>query len=572
MPVDMRRMFGRFGRGIGLGAALVGVCAWGQTHKVAKPEQVVRAVGVYEWTGDISKPTASRLVPITVFIEGRLEDAGVYLERPVPFALLTGNLYELQQAGIPRGSVELRYAKHFQAVDTATGANLFDDGWFGYGVYRAPAAPKKAPVLVATRNMPQITTSKNDDGKPHFSNAPSKGSDSDSSTTTASASGASSGSGSGSGSSGSAGDPDRPTMKRRTGSDSSAGSSAGNTSSADTSAPADDPDRPRLSKRSGSGDSDDSSGGASGSTASSAGSGSASGDSGGGSSASKTTTTASGGSADDPDRPTLKRRSPEETKKQGQKEASASVTGVGSLNDDPDRPVMQHGKPANAMGESDLPKMTGLPADLNQLVAVSDAADRQPHEFARAWEDDAERAAVLQKMQALARAKIAEYAGSAGGSGASAATTAKTGAAVKPATAPSAASAAAARRKAAAAPAAAPVELQEEILKGYTLSYGGAPTYVYSAHTPGAGATLDFVTVVAQADVTGELKAAISSVTDAAHLDRTPWMRLVDVVDVEASNRASLLFELRGSKTREFGLYRVIGSKADQMFVTGATQ
>ena len=52
------------------------------------PENVVRAVGVYEWTGDMAKPTASRLIPVSLFIDGKLEDAGVYLARPVPFALL----------------------------------------------------------------------------------------------------------------------------------------------------------------------------------------------------------------------------------------------------------------------------------------------------------------------------------------------------------------------------------------------------------------------------------------------------------------------------------------------------
>ncbi len=40
--------------------------------------------------------------------------------------------------------------------------------------------------------------------------------------------------------------------------------------------------------------------------------------------------------------------------------------------------------------------------------------------------------------------------------------------------------------------------------------------------------------------------------TDAAHLDRTPRMQFVDVVDAEASNRASLLFELRGQNARQF--------------------
>ena len=68
----------------------------------------------------------------------------------------------------------------------------------------------------------------------------------------------------------------------------------------------------------------------------------------------------------------------------------------------------------------------------------------------------------------------------------------------------------------------------------------------------------------------GGVKLALASVTDAAHLDRTPWMRLIDAVDVEASNRASLLFELRGQSSRQFGLYRVIAAKPEQIFVTGS--
>src|ERR1039458_989075 len=42
---------------LAIAAPLCGpVCA--QTHKVAQPQNVVRAVGVYEWTGDMAKPTA----------------------------------------------------------------------------------------------------------------------------------------------------------------------------------------------------------------------------------------------------------------------------------------------------------------------------------------------------------------------------------------------------------------------------------------------------------------------------------------------------------------------------------
>ena len=144
-----------------------------------------------------------------------------------------------------------------------------------------------------------------------------------------------------------------------------------------------------------------------------------------------------------------------------------------------------------------------------------------------------------------------------------------------PKTAAARRAAAAKAKKAAAAAAAAPdpqYQLVDEDLKGYTLSYGGAPTYVYTAHTLGTGAALRYVTIVAQADGVNGLKKAMHSVTDAAHLDRQAWMRFVDVVDVEASNRASLLFELRGQTSRQFALYRVIGGRSDTVFTGGTTQ
>ena len=108
-------------------ATLTVSVAFPQMHKVAKPQQVVRAVGVYEWTGDFAKPTASRLIPVSLYIEGRFEDAGVYTARPVPFALLSGNVYLLQSAGIDKGTLDLAYAKHLQAVES-TGDLAFDDG------------------------------------------------------------------------------------------------------------------------------------------------------------------------------------------------------------------------------------------------------------------------------------------------------------------------------------------------------------------------------------------------------------------------------------------------------------
>src|ERR1700679_4030496 len=140
--------------------------ALGQMHKVAKPEQVVRAVGVYEWTGDFAKPSASRLIPVSLYIEGKFEDAGVYVARPIPFALLPGNLYILQTAGIDKGTLDLAYARHLQAVES-TGDLAYDDGWFGYGTVKPLALPKRTAALKPSKTLPVLVAS-NDPNRPHF--------------------------------------------------------------------------------------------------------------------------------------------------------------------------------------------------------------------------------------------------------------------------------------------------------------------------------------------------------------------------------------------------------------------
>jgi hypothetical protein len=316
-------------------------------------------------------------------------------------------------------------------------------------------------------------------------------------------------------------------MKRRTpdGSDTSTTASTSQSGNA----PPDDPDRPTM-KRSTPDSSD-------------------------------TTTTASttqpeSTPSDDPDRPTLKRHTPAEAKKAGLSAGDVGGNGsVEALNNDPNRPNLHHGKPASSMTEEDLPKLTGIPPNLHQMVAVSDAVNRDPHPFALAWDDEAQHQAILQKMQAMARAQLAAY----GTTPAAAAPAAKK-------TTPTRS------RRRTAAPAPPPVPLLDEQLKAYTLSYGGDPTYVYSANTGGTGAALRYVTIVAQSDSLGQLKPAIQSVTDAAHLYRTPRMQFIDVVDAEASNRASLLFELRSQNVRQFALYRVIAAHPEQIFLTGTTQ
>jgi cytochrome c553 len=461
-----------------------------QTHKVAAPENVVRAVGVYEWTGDMTKPAASRLIPVSLFIDGKLEDAAVYLARPVPFALITGNVYELDQAGIAQGTLDLAFARHLVATGAAT--TPYDDGWFGYGKFIPPAPPKPSTLRPA-KTLSVINGLDEDDDRPHFSARSAQPGSGDTATPTSGAPAASTGT--------PAADPDRPTLHRSTGSaDQTASSNSGETP------------------------------------------------------------------ANDPDRPTLRRHSPQDASKNTASQPDAN-SAVASLNDDPNRPLLHRGKPVSALTDADIPKLAGLPADqdLHQMVAVSDAANHPPHDFSQAWQDEAEHHAILAKLQAAARAQLAAY------------ETANAPAAPKP-TAPSPPDTRRINSKLRHAvaqetpPPPAPVPLLDEQLKGYTLSYGGAATYVYSAHTDGLGSTVRFVTLVAQVDMNGEPQLAIKSVTDATHLDRTPRMRLVDAVDAEASNRASLLFELRAQNSRQFALYRVIGARADETFLTGSTQ
>jgi hypothetical protein len=98
------------------------------------------------------------------------------------------------------------------------------------------------------------------------------------------------------------------------------------------------------------------------------------------------------------------------------------------------------------------------------------------------------------------------------------------------------------------------------------------PTFIYTAESPVADGGPVYITLVAQRLPTGDLQLALSSITDATHLDRTPWLRPIDVVDADWSHRASLLFELRAQTSRQFALYRLVSPQAEQTFITGVIE
>lgn len=515
-----------------------------QTHVVHAPETVVRAVGVYEWTGEETKPAASRFVPITLFVNGQLEDAGEYLARPVPLALDRGTIFELQRAGVPQGTLELSFARHLAAGNTP-GDPAITEGWLGFGAFKSTTPVLSAKVEKSGPISPIVVSGGK--SRPSFSNAPAstKPVETPSTSTTTDNSvdpnhptltrkpqKPSSDPDTQADSAGS--DSDRPTMTRHTDSGTAAPAPTATT-------PVPDADRPTIN-RSGADSSKTVNTDSTKSTADS------------------TKTPDDSSTENDPERPTLRRRTEAQRQAARAEHDSSKVTGGGSsLNDDPDRPNLHRGKAPGNLDEDDLPALVGEPAGMQQEVGVSDAARRSEHPFARAWEDEAEHASVLSQMQAAARAQLALYAGSA----------------APPAT-PRPTTSQAARRTGTASHKAKPAAagdaaLSHEDLRGYTLSYGGAATYVYTASSLDANGGTRYVLLVAQREPTGALKVAMNNVTDGKHLDRTPRFELVDAVDAEASNRASLLFELRAQNTRQFALYRVIGAQAEQTFITGTT-
>ncbi len=288
---------------------------------------------------------------------------------------------------------------------------------------------------------------------------------------------------------------------------------------------------------------------------------------------------------DDPDRPTLGHRNvPDEKKHKKSKDSGSYVAPMStSLNADPDRPELHRGKIESATAP---PQLTGLPPNLHQAVAVSDPNTTPQHVFARDWDSPTERAQTLAAMQALAHPLVRQYlatnhltAAPAPATGPKLVTASSQHATAKSKSATGTRSAThstahGAHHTTSKSAAAAPLAFGDEQLAGYTLSYGGLPTFVYSAAVPTTGpdntdGPVVHVTVVAQRLPSGELQTSLSSVTDEHHLDRTPWLRLVDAVDPNDSHRADLLFELRARSSRQFALYSLASAQAQQTFITG---
>jgi hypothetical protein len=302
-----------------------------------------------------------------------------------------------------------------------------------------------------------------------------------------------------------ASDPDRPTLHKKPSSD-SAGDASSSPAQAPTPASDTDSDRPTLHKKSSS-DSD------------------------------------SGNSTpDDPDRPVLKKNKKKQPEDIGHVNSLPGVT-------DPDRPRLMRGK-SSGNGLDVLPSLMGLPPEMQQTVAVSDVRSRPEHPWSYTWANPDDETKMKSDLEDTARDALGLKPPSPPPAPAPKRTTTRKNA--KPAPTPP-----------------PPAPLVDEQFHVFELAYGSGATLVLTAHTDAPRAQMKFVTLVAQPDLYGNVLMLLKRVTDGAHLDETPRMRLVDAVDAMADNRGELLFELRGATQRQFALYRVLRGQAEKLFVSG---
>lgn len=173
----------------------------------------LRATAVLEYTGDLAKPNASRLIPIAVWDGDRYQPGGLYLAQPVPLTVESGTQYILEQAGTLKGYFDVKAAADVQGK------------WIAVGSYQKPAPPTYAK-LHRMHNLPIIA----DDSKPHFAHVPAGDTKAGATKTTPQ-------------NNAPVVDTDRPTLQRRSGDE----DNQGNTGASNPSAPV-DPNRPIFRK------------------------------------------------------------------------------------------------------------------------------------------------------------------------------------------------------------------------------------------------------------------------------------------------------------------------------------
>ncbi len=459
-----------------------------------KPVKGPRAVGIVQLTAS-GKVT---LIPVAILIDGKFYDASAYKADPVPMALDSGTVYEVEQAGDSQGLFTVSGALHSK---NPGGVNP----WLGAGSY----LPKGTEVEKATRKAEDVPVGINND-----SDAPPRLTR------------------------GSASKPAAPS--------SPSSAPASKTPSSSTPAPTGSSEKPAAPAPSDKpADHPDQSGAKQQSPAPTAGQTSP-----GLSSSGQTTqgqppaTQASPGQAENYYRPTLRRGKPTEPPPPDDEDA-APKTGKTDAG--------KSGPAATAAAASAGPV---------QLVpAVSDAGGPDPRSYKFFWktgEEDEKR----NEMLALAGVEVRAYA------------TALARNQI-PARPPAAKPATAGHK-----PPAKPIQpvLENIQFHAFDVWVNNQVVMILTAEAhfpaaplptaPGAVALPEqySITLVARTDIYGNLRKLYSGVTDKFHLDVTPRLELIDVVDADGDGRGELLFRETTDAGSGYVIYRPTADKLWKMF------
>jgi hypothetical protein len=472
-----------------------------------------RAIAVVQLNG--GKGT---LIPVAILINGRFFDASAYKADPVPMALESGTVYELEQAGDSRGLFTVNGALHSKAAASA-------HPWVGTGSFLAPG--KETPK--GTRKAEDVPVGLKDTGD----EPPPRLTRQESSKSAASGTGANSPStpGSGEKSSGSAPVPSS--------SGGGASPSAGGTSSAGS--------PPSGSSASGSSGQD----------------------------GSKIPAPSAGDKGEQSSKQQASPQSPSQAsagQSSAGKTADHQATGT-STSSGPDnnyyRPVLRRGKPTTEAPPDEEDTLTAKKiAETGTvsassatevtagkvLAAISDAAGPEPSSYKVYWktgEEDERRG----QMIALAQDEVRAYAAAlvkneipARGSNSVALKGKKSTKQPEP-------------------------ELDNVQFHGFDVWLNNQPVMILTAeaHFPTEARSAAMpesysVTVVARTDIYGNLQKLYAGVTDKFHLDVTPRLELVDVVDADGDGRAELLFQETTDAGKGYLIYRATADRLWKMF------
>ncbi len=494
-----------------------------------------RAVGLLQLASD-GKGT---LIPIAILVDGKFYDASAYKADPVPMALESGTVYEVEQSGDSQGLFTVRGALHSQNPGSV-------NPWMGAGSYlpngtEAPKTTRKAEdVPVGLDNTdsdapPRLT--RGSASKPATVPSPSPAATSGAPASTAPAPAAPS---SGSPSSGgpASASPASAAPAGTGSSDKAAGAGATPGSSQPATATTAGPAVPGQS--------------ASGQTSSSrASSGQAS------SSQASTGPTSTGPTSQDQGenyyRPTLRRGKPT----QGSPEEDQTAKDQAAK----DQVAVKTGKPDSPVAAASLGPVQLMPA-------ISDAGGPDPKPYNFFWKTGEEEERRNQMLE-LAGDEVRAYANALARNQISAK--------------PPAAKAAAASRK----PPTKPVQpvLENVQFHAFDVWANNQVVMILSAEahfppvsehpapgksTAAAGATAApeqySITLVARTDIYGNLRKLYSGVTDKFHLDVTPRLELIDVVDADGDGRGELLFRETTDAGSGYIIYRAAADKLWKMF------